>query len=58
MIYALRGICVIIWTLGAFALGSLLWSPETTTLTSTVLGVVMLLCGGGGFIYLGRWDKD
>ena len=56
--FFVRGLGVILMTVGALSIGSLVFSPELTTPTSTVLGVVFLLGGVALFVLGGRRGRD
>lgn len=53
----LRGLCVIVATIGLMMVLSPFYGPDTSSPASVALGVVSLLAGSGGFVFLGRYEK-
>lgn len=56
-VYLLRGLCVIVATIGFMMVISPFYGPDTSSTTSVALGVMSLLAGSGGFVFLGRYEK-
>ena len=55
--YLLRGLCVIVATMGLMMALSPFYGPDTSSPASIALGVVSLLAGLGGFVLLSRYEK-
>jgi hypothetical protein len=53
-VYLIRGLCVIVATIGFMMVISPFYGPDTSSPTSVVLGVVMLIAGSVAFVLLGR----